>query len=115
AAPPPTPPIFSMPRIVLPVFGLFAFVPGLLAQPPAKPPSQDAEFFESKVRPLLAEQCQACHGATKQKGDLRLDTRSAMLKGNDLGPVIVPGDPDKSRLIQAVRRTGEVKMPPERK
>ncbi|MFL5341995.1 MAG: DUF1553 domain-containing protein [Gemmataceae bacterium] len=76
---------------------------------------QGLEFFETKVRPLLVEQCQPCHGAQKQKGDLRLDSRPALLKGNDLGPVIVPGDPDKSRLIQAVRHSGEIKMPPKGK
>src|SRR6266851_4564689 len=99
--------------LLVPV-ALIAFSPALIAEPPARPASQDSEFFETKVRPLLVEQCQSCHGAVKQKGDLRLDSRAAMLKGNDFGPVIVPGDPAKSRLIQAVRRIGEVKMPPDK-
>src|SRR5260370_27367227 len=73
----------------------------------------DAEYFEAKVRPLLVEHCQQCHGPQKQKGELRLDNRAALLKGNDLGAVIVPGDAGKSRLIQAVRYGGEIYMPPQ--
>src|SRR6266852_5321126 len=86
------------------------------ALPAAEPIAPaDAEFFEAKVRPLLIEHCQQCHGPQKQKGELRLDSRAALLKGNDLGAVIVPGDADKSRLIRAVRYGGEIKMPPKAK
>jgi len=60
------------------------------------------EFFESRIRPLLADKCFACH--TKEAlGGLRLDSRENVLKGGDLGPAIVPGKPDESLLIQAVR------------
>jgi hypothetical protein len=72
------------------------------------------EFFEGKVRPVLVEQCQKCHGAVKQEGGLRLDSRQALLKGSDNGEVVVLGDPDQSPLIEAVRRTGPIKMPPKR-
>jgi hypothetical protein len=68
------------------------------------------EFFESKVRPLLASNCYDCH-ADEQFGGLRLDSREAMLKGGKSGPAIVAGDPDKSLLIEAVRQTGDLKMP----
>jgi Protein of unknown function (DUF1553)/Protein of unknown function (DUF1549)/Planctomycete cytochrome C len=73
------------------------------------------EFFEKKVRPLLASHCLACHGPTKQRGGLRLDSRAALLKGSDLGPVVVPGHPEKSGLLKAVRHEGDIKMPPKGK
>ncbi|MGH7129582.1 MAG: DUF1549 domain-containing protein, partial [Planctomycetaceae bacterium] len=51
-------------------------------------------------RPLLAKHCLDCHGEKKQQADLRLDSRAAMLQGNETGPAIVPGRPDESRLVQ---------------
>src|SRR5579872_5600634 len=74
--------------------------------------SEDAAFFEAKVRPLLFENCFACHGDQKQMGGLRLDSREALAKGAASGPVVVPGDPDNSRLIRAVQYTGAIRMPP---
>lgn len=75
------------------------------------PTAQDLEFFESRIRPLLAESCFECH-TDEERGGLRLDSREAMLKGGDAGPAIVPGDPDGSPLIQVVRHvTGQPKMP----
>ncbi len=71
-----------------------------------------ATFFEAKVRPVLVEQCASCHGAEKQSGGLRVDSRAAILEGGDLGPSVVPGDPDNSPLIQAIRHQGDNKMPP---
>ena len=73
------------------------------------------EFFEAKVRPVLADNCLECHGAEKHKGGLRLDVRAAMLKGGDTGPAVVPGKPDESPLIEAIRYEGEVQMPPKKK
>src|SRR4051794_31853894 len=70
------------------------------------------ELFESKVRPVLAERCFACHGEKKQASGLRLDSRDAILKGGDNGPAATPGKPDESRIIEAVRQAGELKMPP---
>jgi hypothetical protein len=80
-----------------------------------RPSSQAIEFFESKVRPILAENCFACHGPEKQKSDLRLDSRAALLKGASGEAVIVLGDPDRSPLIKAVRHIGDTKMPPKKK
>jgi hypothetical protein len=81
--------------------------------PSPAPTSEQVEFFEAKVRPVLAESCQKCHGATKQASGLRVDSREALLEGGDNGPAVVPGDPSKSLLVQAVRRTHEdIKMPP---
>ncbi len=73
------------------------------------------EFFESKVRPILANACQNCHGPEKQKAGLRLDSRAALLRGGDAGPVVKPGDPEASRLIEAVRYGPDLQMPPKRK
>jgi hypothetical protein len=73
---------------------------------------EQAAFFNAKVRPILADTCQKCHGAKKQSGGLRLDSREALLAGGELGQVVVPGDPENSLLIQAVRQTHkDIKMP----
>ncbi len=84
----------------------------------ATSPASDAsklEFFEKKIRPLLAERCFECHSteARKAKGGLRLDTREDLLTGGDTGPGLIPGDPAKSRLIEAVRyQNQDLQMPP---
>jgi len=73
------------------------------------------EFFEAKIRPVFVEHCYKCHSqdAEKVKGGLRLDSRESLLRGGDNGPVLIPGDPEGSRLIQAVRYTdADLKMPP---
>jgi len=70
------------------------------------------EFFETKIRPVLAEQCYSCHGAAKQRGDIRLDGREPLVRIRDEGPVIDLKTPAKSRLLQALRHEGEFKMPP---
>src|SRR5262245_42771265 len=70
-----------------------------------------SEFFEAKIRPVLAINCYDCH-TDEHMGGLRLDSREAMLKGGKSGAAIVPGDPDASLLIRAVRQTSEtLKMP----
>src|SRR5262245_21339303 len=80
-----------------------------------KPDPAEEEFFEAKVRPILAAHCQECHGTEKPKGGLRLDARDAMLKGGESGPVLVPGKPEESPLIEAIRYDGGVQMPPKGK
>jgi mono/diheme cytochrome c family protein len=70
------------------------------------------EFFTQKVRPVLAQNCYKCH-TTEEAGHLRLDSLQAVLKGGESGPALVPGDPEKSLIIEAVRQTGDLKMPPE--
>jgi hypothetical protein len=80
-------------------------------QTPQPSAASSPEFFESKVRPVLASNCYDCH-SDEQFGGLRLDSREALLKGGKSGPAIVPGDPEKSLLILAVRQTSEkLKMP----
>jgi cytochrome c553 len=75
------------------------------------------EFFESKVRPLLIKRCYECHSAeTKQKGGLVLDQRAGWEAGGDSGPALVPGDVEKSLLIEAVRHLDkDLAMPPKEK
>ncbi|MCC6154707.1 MAG: DUF1549 domain-containing protein, partial [Candidatus Hydrogenedentes bacterium] len=78
--------------------------------------SEDAiHFFESKVRPVLVEHCQSCHGPEKQKSNLRLDSRDAILQGGDHGAAVVPGDVAKSLLIGAIQYDQQLKMPPNSK
>src|SRR6185503_6917707 len=68
------------------------------------------DFFETRIRPILATECFSCH-TDSQLGGLRLDSREAMLKGGKSGPAIIPGDPEKSLLLTAVRQSGALKMP----
>ena len=77
---------------------------------PAAP--ADLEHFEQHVRPLLAKHCFECHGPKKEHNGLRLDSRGAMLKGGDGGAAIVPGRPEQSLLIEAVKHES-FEMPPE--
>ena len=69
-------------------------------------------FFESRVRPLLAEHCFECHSGDKSEGGLRLDQHQSLLDGGDGGPAIVPGDAEASSLI-AVVRYQDLEMPPD--
>src|SRR5437588_10510582 len=78
--------------------------------PPVSTPPPAGDVFEATIRPILAANCYDCH-TDQRMGGLRLDSRDALLKGGRSGPAIVPGDPDKSLLIQAVRQTGTLKMP----
>jgi cytochrome c553 len=74
-----------------------------------------SDFFEAKVRPVLAASCFKCHSTEggKVKGGLLLDSREGWMKGGENGAVIVPGDPTKSRLITAINYTdGDLQMPP---
>ncbi|HMF19220.1 MAG TPA: DUF1549 domain-containing protein, partial [Gemmataceae bacterium] len=88
------------------------------AQEKTNPDPAAIEFFESKIRPMLAEHCFRCHSSTAKrlKGGLLLDSREGILKGGESGPVIVAGKPEKSRLIQAIRYTDvDLSMPPNAK
>ena len=82
------------------------------------PPASEAalDFFEKKIRPVLVANCYNCHSAnTNSKGGLRVDDRNGLLVGGGRGAAIVPGHPEKSLLIAAVRKThAEVKMPPKK-
>ena len=81
---------------------LFLTVSVGAAEPSPTPTAAQLEFFEKEVRPALADHCYKCHGEKKQKSGLRLDSREFVLKGGELGPVVVPGKPEVSRLILSV-------------
>jgi len=103
----------TLPRITL-VAAILLLAAGV--EVPAIASPADAErLFESHVRPLLVGRCQECHGGKLAEAGLRLDSRRALLAGGDAGPVVVPGDAGKSRLIAAVRHAGEIAMPPDGK
>jgi len=70
------------------------------------------EFFESRVRPILVARCQECHGPVKQESGLALTSRAATLAGGFGGPAVVPGKPDASLLVDAIRYD-DLQMPPD--
>jgi hypothetical protein len=95
-----------------------AFILALWIVVPARgqaPPEDADTFFELRIRPVLAGTCFKCHGGKKVSHGLRVDSRDALLKGGKNGPAIVPGDSQKSLLIQAIRRSHDtIKMPPDK-
>src|SRR4051794_6303972 len=100
--------LFAMYRTRFVPTGLFVFALWLgggnlaLAQPKLPISPEQAEFFEKKIRPVLAEHCYSCHGPKQQRGELRVDGLAFLLEGNSNGPAVVPGQPEKSRLIQVL-------------
>jgi hypothetical protein len=88
----------------------------IVAIEPAKPDS-GIEFFEKKIRPVLADKCYHCHSADaeKIKGGLTLDTREGSRRGGENGPAVVPGDVDASLLVEAIRfHNKDLAMPPQK-
>ncbi len=89
-------------------------LPTAHSQSPAIAPA-DLEFFEKQVRPLIVEHCYECHSGNEKNGGLRLDSREAVLKGGDSGPALIPSQPDKSLLVEAVRyKNHDLQMPPKK-
>jgi len=91
----------------------------LMASAPARAMEMTPEqrtFFESKIRPVLVKQCYECHSADAKKlgGKLLLDAPSEMIAGGESGPSLIPGKPDESLIIQALRYDG-IEMPPKNK
>lgn len=77
----------------------------------AQAEQQAITFFETRIRPLLAANCQACHGESAMAG-LRVDSREGLMRGGETGPAIVPGAPEKSTLVKAVQHAdGFPRMP----
>jgi hypothetical protein len=89
--------------------GSLALLPALL-QAQQQLTDVQKEYFEARIRPVMAQQCFVCHTNSKS-GGLRLDSREDMLKGGKTGPAVVPGDPDKSLLISAIKHLGPLQMP----
>lgn len=77
--------------------------------------AEQARFFETRIRPVLAEHCFECHGADVQENNLRLDSLQHMLDGGDFGRAVVPGEPDRSLMLLAIRHEDTLRMPPESK
>src|SRR4051794_1270461 len=98
----------SSPRLLVTVsFVLFVASPvAVSGQSAARDEEARIEFFEKKVRPLLVSNCYNCHSAnTNSRGGLRVDDRNGLLNGGGRGPAVVPGQPEKSLLLRAVRHT----------
>jgi hypothetical protein len=82
------------------------------------PEREALDFFEKRIRPVLVDKCYSCHSeaSDKIKGNLVVDTREGLLKGGDTGPSILPGNPDKSLLMRAIRwADDDFKMPPKKR
>jgi len=81
--------------------------------------STEFDFFERRIRPVLAQHCYECHSATSKslKAGLRVDTRDGLRRGGNSGePAVVPGEPENSRLLAAIRHTSaDLQMPPKKK
>ncbi|OYW19122.1 MAG: hypothetical protein B7Z55_09450, partial [Planctomycetales bacterium 12-60-4] len=73
---------------------------------------QQVDLFELHVRPVLVTHCIKCHGDAKQEGALRLTQLEELLRGGESGPVIVPGKPDESLMLEALRYES-LEMPPD--
>ena len=92
----------------IPLLSFVCAAPALLAQTSN---ADSPEFFETKIRPILANSCYGCH-TNSALGGLRLDSREAMLKGGKRGVSVVPGDAENSLLIKAVKQVNpDLKMP----
>jgi mono/diheme cytochrome c family protein len=93
--------------------------PGMVGEVRAATASREGEeLFKSTIKPIFVENCHKCHShsADKIKGSLLVDSLAGLLTGGEHGPAIVPGDPEKSLLIKAVRYTDEdLQMPPKGK
>ena len=99
-------------RLALVLAGIWPAVPTTVAAATA---DDGDSFFESRVRPVLIKHCLKCHGAEKQEGDLRLDTRAGWQRGGSQGPALVAGKPQESLLIKAISHDdSDLKMPPDR-
>src|SRR5262245_53001864 len=100
-------------QIIAALIGALSICTALCAAPVAVDPDR---FFHSDVKPLLNTRCISCHGPDKAEGGLRLDYRERVLKGGDSGPALVPGKPEKSLLLMAIKRTHKIlEMPPKEK
>ncbi len=101
--------------LLIEVFAAQGFSKDGAAQKPADLSKEDVEFFETHIRPVLVERCYECHStqAKKVKGGLLLDSQKGVAAGGDNGAVIVPGEVEKSALIQAIRwKDSDLAMPP---
>jgi hypothetical protein len=78
-------------------------------------PPEEKPVFEQRIRPILRDNCLKCHGGERTRNGLDLSTREGLLRGGDHGPAVVPGEPERSLLIRAIRHEGDYPMPPKGK
>lgn len=102
----------SNPRTASPI-GILVIVASSLGAPARA--SDGEEFFETRIRPLLASHCTECHGGKKQEMSLRLDSAMGFAKGSENGPIFDPAHPSSSKILAAVEYAGDVQMPPDGK
>src|SRR5262245_52760131 len=98
------------PGLWAPLAAAFLAAPAVAAED-----AKGLAFFESKIRPVLVNNCYECHSntASKVRGGLLLDTKDGLRSGGDTGPGVVPGDAGKSLILKALRHDG-LKMPPKK-
>jgi hypothetical protein len=99
---------------------IVSLLPGAPRAAEPAPDAKGLEFFEKKIRPVLAEHCYRCHSAEaeaskKLKGGLKVDSREGLLQGGDSGPSLEPGKPEESVLLDVLRYDDAVQMPPKGK
>ena len=115
-----TPPAMTSRLLLALTISTLAFAADDDPPPPAPEPKatpEQLDFFEKKIRPVLADKCYKCHSekSEKPKGGLLLDSREGSRRGGDNGPAVVPGKLDDSLLIEAVRYANkDFAMPPEK-
>src|SRR5262245_29631650 len=87
------------------------------AAPAAEDDPKGIDFFEKNIRPILVANCYQCHSASSKelKGDLRLDTKEGIRKGGESGAALVPGKPEESLIVKALRHEDGLEMPPKEK
>ncbi len=81
----------------------------------ARADEKTTAFFERSIRPVFLTHCTGCHGPDKQESGLRLDSRESMILGGNRGAALVPGNPNNSRILQAIEHRSDLKMPPDKK
>jgi hypothetical protein len=106
----------SLRVLTLFILGILCWTVSVVADDDTVPTQEQLTFFETKIRPVLIASCYECHASDAKiiQGGLRLDSRAGLLKGGDTGTAIVPGKPDGSLLIQALRYS-DIEMPPKGK
>ena len=77
-----------------------------------QPTASGSRWFDTRIAPVLTKRCLGCHNDQLNDGNISFLNRDTLLKGGSHGPTIIPGDPENSVLIQAVKQDGDLKMPP---
>jgi hypothetical protein len=71
-----------------------------------------ARYFDERIAPILMKRCLGCHNHELNDGGIAFDIRESLLKGGRHGPVITPGKPEQSYLLEVIRHKGDIRMPP---